>query len=75
MNRNLALLTSDIMHVRLDAAIRWAERELKHAQAPERQPCTAISRLVREDEPSLFGVGGLKIPAQMFASSSGGLDV
>ncbi len=51
MNGDVALLTSEIMHVRLDAAIRWAERELKHAQAAERQLSALISRFVKEDEP------------------------
>jgi hypothetical protein len=78
MNRNAALLTSEIMHGRLDAAIRWAERELKHARAAERQLSTLISRLVKEDEPpqittSLLGVSGVKRPTKIFALSSGGL--
>jgi hypothetical protein len=63
------------MHVRLDAAIRWAERELKHAHAAERQS-SLISRAVKEDEPPqiktyLLGVSELKKPAKIALSSRG----
>ena len=72
MNRNVALLTSEIMQVRLDAAVRSAARELKHAQAAERQLSALISRLLKEDQPPEIqtypvGVGGSKRPAEMFA--------
>src|SRR5829696_2144692 len=39
-------------HAREVAAIKWAERERKHAQAAEWQPCTPISLFGGEKEPS-----------------------
>ena len=45
IKRNLSLLASEVAQVRLDTAIRWAERELRYARAAERQPSSLISRL------------------------------
>ena len=72
MKRNLSLLASEVAQVRLDTAIRWAERELRCARAAERQLSSLISRLrlVEEDQPPEmtypFGVSGLKRTAHMF---------